>query len=43
MSKLTYRELAENFVETRSERDYNALYKRVKPGLKSYIYKTFSF
>ena len=39
MPKLTYRELAENFVETRSERDYNALYKRVKPGLKSYIYK----
>ena len=39
MSKLTYRELAENFVETRSERDYNALYKRVKPGLKTYIYK----
>lgn len=39
MSKLTYRELSENYVATRSERDYNALYKRVKPGLRSYIYK----
>ena len=39
MPKLTYRELAENFLKTRSENDYNALYKRVKPGLKSYIYK----
>jgi RNA polymerase sigma-70 factor (ECF subfamily) len=38
MSKqLSYRELSENFIKTRSERDYNALYLRVKPGLKNYI------
>lgn len=38
MSKqLSYRELSENFIRTRSERDYNALYMRVKPGLKNYI------
>lgn len=38
MSKqLSYRELSENFIRTRSERDYNALYVRVKPGLKNYI------
>lgn len=38
MSKqISYRELSENFVKTRSERDYNALYLRVKPGLKNYI------
>jgi len=38
MSKqLSYRELSENFVKTKSEKDYNALYKRVKPGLKNYI------
>jgi RNA polymerase sigma-70 factor (ECF subfamily) len=39
MSKTTYRELGENFLNSRSESDYNALYKRVKPGLKTYIYK----
>jgi len=32
-----YRTLAENFLETRSEKDYNALYKKVKPGLRAYI------
>jgi RNA polymerase sigma-70 factor, ECF subfamily len=38
MSKqLSYRELSEKFIRTRSERDYNALYVRVKPGLKNYI------
>ena len=37
--KLTYRELAENFYKTRSEKDYNKLYIRVKPGLKSYVTK----
>lgn len=38
MSKqISYRELSENFVKSRSERDYNALYVRVKPGLKNYI------
>jgi RNA polymerase sigma-70 factor (ECF subfamily) len=39
MQKLTYRELAENFYTTRSEKDYNNLYFRVKPGLKNYIQK----
>ena len=38
MSKqLSYRELSENFVTSKSEKDYNALYQRVKPGLKNYI------
>ena len=38
MSKqISYRELSENFVKSRSERDYNALYLRVKPGLRNYI------
>ncbi len=37
--KTTYRELAENFLKSRSEADYNQLYKRVKPGLKNYITK----
>jgi RNA polymerase sigma-70 factor, ECF subfamily len=38
MSKqISYRELSENFVKSRSERDYNALYVRVKPGLRNYI------
>lgn len=38
MSKqISYRELSENFVKSRSERDYNALYLRIKPGLKNYI------
>jgi len=35
--QLSYRELSENFVKSKSEKDYNALYKRVKPGLKNYI------
>lgn len=35
--QLSYRELSENFIRTKSERDYNALYIRVKPGLKNYI------
>tara|TARA_B100001093_G_scaffold48995_1_gene41602 strand:- start:4774 stop:5385 length:612 start_codon:yes stop_codon:yes gene_type:complete len=38
-TKTTYRELAENFVASRSEKDYNLIYNRVKPGLKTYIYK----
>lgn len=36
----SYRELAENFVATKSDADYLKLYKKVKPGLKSYIFKT---
>lgn len=39
MSKeISYRQLSENFIKTKSERDYNALYTRVKPGLRNYIY-----
>lgn len=38
MAKTTYRELAENFIATKSERDYKALYEKIKPGLRSYIY-----
>jgi len=39
MQKTTtsYRELAENFLDTRSEKDFNLLYNRVQPGLRSYI------
>ena len=33
----SYRELAENFLATRSEKDFNLLYKRVQPGLRNYI------
>lgn len=36
---LSYRELTENYLETRSEKDFTALYKKIKPGLRSYIYK----
>jgi RNA polymerase sigma-70 factor (ECF subfamily) len=35
--ELSYRELSENFVKSKSEKDYNKLYQRVKPGLKNYI------
>ena len=39
MSKeISYRQLSENFIKSKSERDYNALYNRVKPGLRNYIY-----
>lgn len=38
VSNLSYRELAENFFESRNEKDYNQLYNKVKPGLKSYIF-----
>lgn len=38
MSKqISYRELSENFVKSKSEKDYNVLYQRVKPGLRNYI------
>lgn len=38
MSKqISYRQLSENFIKSKSEKDYNALYNRVKPGLKNYI------
>lgn len=38
MSKqISYRQLSENFIKSKSEKDYNALYTRVKPGLRNYI------
>jgi RNA polymerase sigma-70 factor (ECF subfamily) len=40
VNNLSYRELAENFVATKTEADYLKLYKKVKPGLRSYIFKT---
>jgi len=36
--KVTYRELAENFVASKSERDYKVLYDKIKPGLENYVY-----
>lgn len=33
----SYRELTEKFIETRSHKDYTALYRKVKPGLQNYI------
>ena len=39
IAKPNYRELTENFLETRSEKDYTTLYRKVKPGLRSYIGK----
>ena len=36
--ELSYRQLSENFINSKSEKDYNALYFRVKPGLKNYIH-----
>jgi RNA polymerase sigma-70 factor (ECF subfamily) len=38
MSKTSYRELAENFIKTRSERDYKVLYDKIKPGLETYVF-----
>ena len=34
---MTYRELTENYIATRSHADYTALYNRVKPGLTKYV------
>jgi len=39
MSKVNYRELTENYLESRSEADFTVLYRKAKPGLKAYIYK----
>lgn len=35
----SYRELTENFLETRSDADFTALFYKVKPGLVSYVNK----
>jgi RNA polymerase sigma-70 factor (ECF subfamily) len=34
----SYRYLAETFLATRSEKDFNKLYNKVKPGLRTYIF-----
>jgi RNA polymerase sigma factor (sigma-70 family) len=34
----TYRQLGEAFYQRRTEKTYNALYKKVRPGLKNYIW-----
>ena len=38
MSKKSYRELAENFTTSRSEKDYKVLYDKIKPGLENYVF-----
>ena len=38
MSKVSYRELAENCIKTRSEKDYKVLYDKIKPGLENYVF-----
>jgi len=38
MSKKSYRELAENFTKSRSEKDYKVLYDKIKPGLENYVF-----
>ena len=34
-----YRELTENFLQSRSDEDFAKLFYRIKPGLTSYVYK----
>jgi len=38
MAKTSYRELAENFIKSRSEKDYKVLYDKIKPGLENYVF-----
>ena len=35
----SYREMTENFLETRSDADFTALFYRIKPGLTTYVNK----
>lgn len=35
----SYRELTENFLQTRSDADFTALFYRIKPGLTTYVNK----
>jgi RNA polymerase sigma-70 factor (ECF subfamily) len=39
MASKSYRELTENFLSTRSEADFTALFYKLKPGLTTYINK----
>lgn len=34
----SYRILTEDYIKSKSEKDYQALYNRVRPGLRTYIY-----
>ena len=34
----SYRILTEDYIKSKSEKDYKALYNRVRPGLRTYIY-----
>lgn len=38
MANTSYRQLAENFVKTKSSQDYKALHDRVRPGLENYVF-----
>ena len=35
----SYKQLTNNFLETKSDQDFAALYNKIKPGLTSYVYK----
>ena len=38
MSNTSYRQLAENFVKTKSPKDYKLLHDKVRPGLEYYVF-----
>ncbi len=38
MANTSYRQLAENFVKTKSSQDYKALHDKVRPGLENYVF-----
>jgi RNA polymerase sigma-70 factor (ECF subfamily) len=38
MANVSYRELAENFIQSKSEKDYKVLYDKIKPGLENYVF-----
>tara|TARA_Y100000287_G_scaffold165725_1_gene147880 strand:+ start:263 stop:859 length:597 start_codon:yes stop_codon:yes gene_type:complete len=38
MPKTSYRELAENFIKSKSEKDYKVLHDKIKPGLENYVF-----
>ena len=38
MANTSYRQLAENFVKTKSPKDYKLLHDRVRPGLENYVF-----
>jgi RNA polymerase sigma factor (sigma-70 family) len=35
----SYKQLTDNFLQTKSDQDFAKLYNKIKPGLTSYIYK----